>query len=243
MTDPFGSQLASAWSSRLGILPVAVIGSFSQTSLPRARQDTVVSDSETDGNVGVRSPACHPSVRTPRRIAAKWAGFRLLKREKGEEEVDSRHECSAQPAHCVTGVFGMGRSKRRKDRIQVFAMSSATMETPWLDEVSAMSPYTYNVTMNAEAARRRDLEDGDPIEIESSYGHRVMGTLKLRRGQHPETLGIMGTAGHWAKGQPIARGKGTNFNFLMEARLEECDPVTLNLELCVRAKVKKLGRT
>jgi anaerobic selenocysteine-containing dehydrogenase len=120
--------------------------------------------------------------------------------------------------------------------------SSSTMETPWLDEVSAMNPYTYNVTMNADTAQKKGLKDGDLIEIESSYGHKVTGTLKTRKGQHPEVLGIMGTAGHWAKGQPIAKGKGTNFNLLMEARLEECDPVTLNLELCLKIKVTKLER-
>jgi anaerobic selenocysteine-containing dehydrogenase len=116
------------------------------------------------------------------------------------------------------------------------------METPWIDEVSTMNPYTYNVTMHPDTARRKGLKDEDLIEIESSYGHKVTGKLKLRKGQHPETLAIMGTAGHWAKGQPIARGKGTNFNALMEARLEECDPVTLNLELCLKVKVKKLER-
>ena len=120
--------------------------------------------------------------------------------------------------------------------------SSSTMETPWLDEVSAMNPYTYNVTMNADTAQKKGLKDGDLIEIESSYGHKVTGRLKARKGQHPETLAIMGTAGHWAKGQPIAKGKGTNFNLLMEARLEECDPVTLNLELCLKVKATKLER-
>jgi molybdopterin-containing oxidoreductase family molybdopterin binding subunit len=118
--------------------------------------------------------------------------------------------------------------------------SSSTMETPWLDEISAMNPYTYNITMSADTAKTKGLKDGDFIEIESAYGHKVSGRLKTRKGQHPQTLAIMGTAGHWAKGQPIARGKGTNFNFLMEARLEECDPVTLNLELCLRVKVTKL---
>jgi molybdopterin-containing oxidoreductase family molybdopterin binding subunit len=121
--------------------------------------------------------------------------------------------------------------------------ASATMETPWLDEVSAMNPYTYNVTMNSDTAKRKGLKDGDLLEIESSYGNKVTGTLKLRRGQHPETLAIMGTAGHWAKGQPVAKGKGTNFNFLMDARLEECDPVSLNLEVCLKVKVKRLQRT
>jgi anaerobic selenocysteine-containing dehydrogenase len=113
------------------------------------------------------------------------------------------------------------------------------METPWIDEVSAMNPFTYNVTMNADTARHKGLKDGDRIEIESVYGNKATGTLKVRRGQHPETLAIMGTAGHWAKGQPVARGKGTHFNALMDARMEECDPVSFNLELCLKVKVTK----
>ena len=120
--------------------------------------------------------------------------------------------------------------------------ASATMETPWLDEVSKTNPYTYNVTMSADTAKRKSLQDGDVVEIASVYGHTVRGVLKTRKGQHPQALGIAGTAGHWAKGQPIARGKGTNFNLLMEARFEECDPVTLNLETCVKVKVEKVER-
>jgi len=120
--------------------------------------------------------------------------------------------------------------------------ASSTMETPWLDEASHMNPYTYNVTMNPEMAKQKGLKNGDLIEIESIYGNKARGRLELRNGQHPQTLAIAGTAGHWAKGQPIARGKGTNFNFLMEARIEECDPISLNLELCLRVRVNKVEK-
>ena len=88
---------------------------------------------------------------------------------------------------------------------------------------------------------KRELDD-DVIDIESSYGHKVNGVLKVKKGQHPQTMGIAATAGHWAKGQPIARGKGTNFNRLMEARFEHCDPITFNIETCVKVKVSKEGK-
>lgn len=120
--------------------------------------------------------------------------------------------------------------------------ASSTMEQPWLDEASQMSPYTYNVTLNEDTAKEKGLNDGDLIEIESNYGHKVSGRLKVRQGQHPQTMGIATTAGHWGKGQPIARGKGTNFNFLMEARFEHCDPTTFNLETCIKVKVRKVER-
>ena len=96
--------------------------------------------------------------------------------------------------------------------------------------------------MSEDTAKQKGLKDGDLVEIQSIYGNKVRGTLKLRKGQHAQTLGIAGTAGHWAKGQPIAKGKGTNFNFLMEAKFDECDPVALNLETCVKVKVTKVGR-
>ncbi|MGD0237870.1 MAG: molybdopterin-dependent oxidoreductase [Syntrophorhabdales bacterium] len=120
--------------------------------------------------------------------------------------------------------------------------SSSTAETPWLDEASDMNPYTYSITMNAGTAKQKGLKDGDVIEIESAYGNKTRGTLKTRKGQHPQTVAMVGTGGHWAKGQPVAKGKGTNFNLLMDAKLEECDPISLNLELCVKVKVNKLQR-
>jgi anaerobic selenocysteine-containing dehydrogenase len=119
--------------------------------------------------------------------------------------------------------------------------ASSTMEQPWLDEASKMNPYTYNVTMNSGVATRRGLKDGDVVKIESIYERKVMGILKTREGQHPNTLGIAGTAGHWSRGQPIARGKGTNFNFLMKAEYEACDPIVFNLETCVKVRVGKVN--
>lgn len=114
------------------------------------------------------------------------------------------------------------------------------MEQPWLDEASEMNPYTYNITMNVDTAKRRGLQDNDLIEIESNHGHKVRGTLKLRRGQHPETVAFV-SAGHWAKGQPVAKGKGIAFTFLQEQKFEKCDALTLNVETCVKVRVKKVG--
>jgi len=119
---------------------------------------------------------------------------------------------------------------------------SITMEQPWLDEASRMNPYTYNITMNVDTAKKKGLKDGDIIEIATRYGRKVEGTLKLTEGQHLQTMGIAATAGHWAKGQPIARGKGTNFDTLLEFDRKHVDPVSGNIETCVRVKVRKVGK-
>jgi len=56
------------------------------------------------------------------------------------------------------------------------------MEQPWLGEASWMSPYTYNITINARTARERGLKHGDVIELESISRGKVRGPLKLMEG-------------------------------------------------------------
>ncbi|MBW2028536.1 MAG: molybdopterin-dependent oxidoreductase [Deltaproteobacteria bacterium] len=122
----------------------------------------------------------------------------------------------------------------------VLHTGSSTMEQPWLDEASRMNPYTYHITINSRTASEKGIRDGDLVEIESAYGRKVRGPVKLMEGQHPRTIGIAACSGHWAKGMPIARGKGTNFDTLIENDLEHCDPVSLNLETAVRVRVRAI---
>jgi molybdopterin-containing oxidoreductase family molybdopterin binding subunit len=114
------------------------------------------------------------------------------------------------------------------------------MEQPWIDEASNMDPYIYRININADTATVKGLKAGDKVEVESYRGLKVEGTLQVRQGQHPQTLTIMGVAGHWAKGLPIARGKGVNFNSLISLKFSDCDPVSFNMEPCVRVKVTRV---
>ncbi|MFC1860860.1 molybdopterin-dependent oxidoreductase [Chloroflexota bacterium] len=117
---------------------------------------------------------------------------------------------------------------------------SSSQEQPWLDEASSMNPYTYTITMNADTVDKKGLKDGDIIELESVSGHKVEGRLKTMEGQHPLTMGIAAQSGHWAKGQPIAYGKGTNFDILLDLDLQHQDPICGSIETCVRVKVRKV---
>ena len=117
---------------------------------------------------------------------------------------------------------------------------SHSMEQPWLDEVSQINPLTYTIAMHATTAKEKGLEDGNTIELESVAGRKVSGKLKTLTGIHPGAVGIAACSGHWARGMPIARGKGTNFDILMEIDLKHADPVCLNLETAVRVKVRKI---
>lgn len=115
--------------------------------------------------------------------------------------------------------------------------NTQTLENPYIDEVSQFCPYTYTVTMNRNTAAEKGLKDGDRIWLETRQKRRVKGVLKTMEGQHPKTVGIAGQAGLWAKGRPIARGKGTNFCYLLESTLKNHDPITLNIETSVAVKV------
>src|SRR5271157_336561 len=118
---------------------------------------------------------------------------------------------------------------------------SHTMEQPWLDELSHMNPYTYNIVMHSETAKEKGLKDGDLVELETVVGRKVEGRLKLLTGIHQKAVGIAACAGHWAKGMPIAKGKGVNFDILLELDLKHCDPVSFNMETAVRIKIRKIG--
>jgi molybdopterin-containing oxidoreductase family molybdopterin binding subunit len=118
---------------------------------------------------------------------------------------------------------------------------SHTMEQPWLDEASRMNPYTYNIVMHVDTAKRKGLREDDIIELESFDRRKVKGRLKVMKGIHEQAVGIAACSGHWAKGMPIAKGKGTNFDILLEIDLKHCDPICLNLETAVRVKAEKSG--
>jgi anaerobic selenocysteine-containing dehydrogenase len=118
---------------------------------------------------------------------------------------------------------------------------SSTMEQPWIDEASLMNPYTYTITVNHETAVKKGLEEGDIIEIETNRGRKTVGRLKLMEGQHPQVVGIAANSGHWAKGLPIAKGKGSNFDILLELDQKHLDPICTTIETSVRVNVHKLG--
>jgi len=120
---------------------------------------------------------------------------------------------------------------------------SSTMEQPWIDEASRMNPYTYNITMNRETAEKKGLKEGDRIEVVTERGRKTMGRLKPMEGQHPQVVGIAANSGHWAKGQPIARGKGSNFDVLLELDQKHLDPICTTIETSVKVGVRKIERS
>jgi anaerobic selenocysteine-containing dehydrogenase len=119
--------------------------------------------------------------------------------------------------------------------------NSTTYENPWLDKASQMCPYTYTITLNVKTAIQKGLKDGDRICLETPYGRKETGVLKVLEGQHPQTVAIAGQAGMWAKrGRPIAKGKGSNFDKLLQSDIKHFDPLTLCIETAVPVKIYKI---
>lgn len=117
---------------------------------------------------------------------------------------------------------------------------SMTYENPWLDEASLMNPYTYNITVNVETAKKKGIKEGDVICVESTYGRRVKGEAKLSQCIHPGGVAMAGAAGHWAKHLPIAEGKGVHFDELIELNMSQYDLAVFNLDTCVAVKIHKV---
>jgi len=116
---------------------------------------------------------------------------------------------------------------------------SGTQENPYLDEASGMNSFTYNIVINTETAKKKGLKDGDVIWIESDYGRKTKGPIKITEGVHPQCIGIAATAGHWVKGQPIAYNKGVSYNKILQLDLKHSDPVSMTIETATKVKIYK----
>ena len=123
-----------------------------------------------------------------------------------------------------------------------FHSNANNQELAWIDEVSEMNPYSYYINMNEDTASRMGLKTGDYVKLESDKGYSITGYLKTRQGIHPQCIGVMGVSGHWAKGLPVAKGKGANFNSLIDFSIRGMDPLTATVDILVKVKLTKVER-
>ncbi|MFC1926626.1 molybdopterin-dependent oxidoreductase [Chloroflexota bacterium] len=122
---------------------------------------------------------------------------------------------------------------------EVLHVGSGSHGIPCLAEISDNSPYHYRLLMNTATAKQKDIRNGDVIWVENDRGRRVKGRVLTVEGIHPQCLGMLGGAGNFARGQPLAQGRGACFNALLEMDLEHCCPISLNLETSARVKAYK----
>ncbi len=110
---------------------------------------------------------------------------------------------------------------------------SVTAENPWLSEVAELNPYAQTIIINTRTAQKRGIKNRDRVCVESSVG-KVTGIAKVTECIHPEAVGISSHFGTYAKGKPVAYGKGANLNKLLPF---DIDPVSSGVDACVGVKV------
>jgi anaerobic selenocysteine-containing dehydrogenase len=123
----------------------------------------------------------------------------------------------------------------QRDSLMTFRF---TADNPYIDGLASLNPFTYNIAMNVETAREKRIKDGDTICLENRWGDRVTGAVKLTLLIHPKVVAAVGLGG-WAKGRPIARGKGINPNALLRQDQYHICPISGSAEPSVRVKAYK----
>jgi len=111
-------------------------------------------------------------------------------------------------------------------------------DNPWIDDICSHNRLDHNVMLNTETARKKGIRDGDTIVVESRAG-KVKGKVRVTGCVHPQVVGILGTFGQWAKGKPIARGKGVSSNSLVPFDINGMGMLSGQMDNCARVKVYK----
>lgn len=105
---------------------------------------------------------------------------------------------------------------------------SRTQNNAWLVEVGPSNP----LKMNTKTAAKLGLKDGETVWVESKYG-KMMSTLKVSEGIHPDVVGALHGFGHWALGG-IAKGRGSFDGGLRPTKADPLGGQALHKECCVR---------
>jgi anaerobic selenocysteine-containing dehydrogenase len=104
-------------------------------------------------------------------------------------------------------------------------------------EKFAMENRAYDLVVHESAARRKGISDGDTVYVESFEGIREKGKVRVSQTIHPETVVSTGIAGFWAKGTPVAQGKGFDFNKFLFVSPEKLDFGNGAFDSCVKVKM------
>ena len=123
-----------------------------------------------------------------------------------------------------------------------FHNMTQTMNNIWLNELGEYNPYTYYILINSQVAKKKGLKDRDIVRLQTEMGTKTEGIIKVIEGVHPEVVGISGSfGGRWARGLPVARGKGVHYNSLIPISLERMDMLSAAVDCCVKVKISKIG--
>ena len=115
-------------------------------------------------------------------------------------------------------------------------------QNPWLADLGERHPYAFRLLLHPRTAAARHIRVGDEVSVTSRAG-RVTGKVWLTEGIHPKVVAIAGIAGHWAKGLPVARGRGIHFNALVPFDLDNVDKLSSAFDSKVKVRVEPVRST
>jgi len=124
-----------------------------------------------------------------------------------------------------------------------FLTFSFTSENPWLMELAEHNGKVFSVGINTETARRKGINEGDLIELETPGWRKARAIARLTQGLHPECLAVPGILGRWVTANDRMRGKGVHFNSLIEYTFDRLDTLSAALDACVKVKISVVHRT
>jgi molybdopterin-containing oxidoreductase family molybdopterin binding subunit len=132
------------------------------------------------------------------------------------------------------------------DLFPIYSTSAVNVDTwqlqnPWLNEINEGESYGYNIEINSETAKKKNLKSGDQVVLRAANGYETTGRLIVVEGVHPEAISVGG--GCWGSRSdymPISKGKGTPVNNLLTATTpERLDHISAAYDQCVRVKIIK----
>lgn len=112
-----------------------------------------------------------------------------------------------------------------------------TATNPLIMEIADYDPYHLYIMMNQDTGRKRGLQDGEDVWLESRLA-KVEGKIRLSEGIHPGTVAISQGFGHWMK-HPVAKGKGVQYNPHLPISLSYSGTLGGSMETAARVKIYK----
>jgi len=119
-----------------------------------------------------------------------------------------------------------------------FLNQSQSGNNPLLVKLAEQSR-AYDLVMHESTAREKGISDGDTVYVQSLDGIREKGRVRLSNAIHPETIVSTGIGGAWAKGTPIAEGRGFDFNKFLWITPDRMDFGNGAFDSCLKVKVWK----
>lgn len=120
-----------------------------------------------------------------------------------------------------------------------FHALALSSQNPWLADLADRHPYAFRLLIHPSAAAKRGIQDRDKVSVTSRVGS-ITGEVCLTEGIHPKAVAIAVIAGHWAKGLPVARGRGMHFNSLVPLDLENVDKLSSAFDSKVKVCVERV---